>query len=140
MSTVKEISRSEEQAKAQFESIKEMVNALHDENEVNKVYCSKSIRNGKEDALQTILEDALSVEIRTEWYIPGNKPEPGEYTILLCTGGPACRIIGELNEYREPETARIEHQDWGTYWKEYIQDEEAQEILLKYARCFYFGE
>lgn len=119
-----------QQAKAQLESIKEMVKALDTEDgEV------------RENAEQAILEDALNVEVRTDWHTPGEKDtKPTEYNILLSWGGPACRIIGDLSEYGEPETARIEHQDWGTHWTEYPIDSEEEETILEYARCFYFGE
>jgi hypothetical protein len=125
--------RSEQQAEAQLESIREMVAALRkadsgDEYEIDA-------------ARSAIHEDALLVEIRSDWYSPGgNLQKPSEYKILLCTGGPACQIRGELSVYGEPETARIEHQDWGTRWTEYRISSEDEEILLEYARCFYFGD
>ena len=46
------------------------------------------------------------------------RPTPEEFEILLCTGGPACRIVGDLDESCQPSSARIEHQDWGTPWTE----------------------
>ena len=60
--------------------------------------------------------------------------------ILLCTGGPAVRIVGDLNEHGEPDTARIEYQDWFTYWERLPIKREQEDLLLDYARCFYFGE
>lgn len=89
-----------------------------------------------EDA-DTIHEDALSVQVRSGWVTVGEPLTPEEYEILLCTGGPACRIIGTLNDYGEPETARLQHQDWFTPWQDYTDAEE--EILLTYARHFYFS-
>ncbi len=86
------------------------------------------------------------MEVRSGWYAAG-MPDldafPAEYTILLCTGGPAVRIIGELDQYGEPETARLEHQDWGTPWTEYYADhmprDDQETALLTYARQFYYG-
>lgn len=93
----------------------------------------------EDDARQRINEDALSVQIRSGWYTPGETPEPEEFEILLSTGGPATRIIGELDESREPYRARLQCQDWFTPWTDvYIQD--ATDTLLDYARCFYYGE
>jgi hypothetical protein len=43
--------------------------------------------------------------------------KPSEFMILLCTGGPAVRIRGELDRYSEPEKPRIEYQDWFTPWQ-----------------------
>jgi len=62
-----------------------------------------------------------------------------EFTILLCTGGPAVRIIGELNEHQEPESARIEYQDWFTAWEDMPLTSEQQEKVLTYCRQFYFA-
>ena len=33
--------------------------------------------------------------------------------------GPHVRITGKLNQHGEPESARLEYQDWGTPWTEY---------------------
>ena len=120
---------AKDQAKAQFRSICEMVKALDTKDDYKR-----------EQAEQTIQEDALSVEVRSDWYQPGESAEPSEFMILLCTGGPACRIIGELDQYKQPSSARIEYQDWGTPWTEFRLDAEQEETLLTYCRQFWFGE
>lgn len=94
----------------------------------------------REDAIQRIYEDALSVEVRGDWHAPGDASEPSEFQILLCTGGPAVRIRGELGQYGEPCRAWLEYQDWFTPWTERVNQEGDQDALLTYARCFYFGE
>lgn len=95
----------------------------------------------REEAETRIQEDALSVEMRGAWYPYGTEPadaaRPLEFMILLATGGPAVRIMGELSN-GEPERAWLEVQDWGTPWTRYYGIE--QDTLLAYARCFYFGE
>lgn len=92
-----------------------------------------------DDAHQRVTEDALSVEVRNHWHTPGDDDtKPTDFRILLCTGGPAVQIRGELNEYGEPERAWLEYQDWGTPWTRYF--DASQDTLLQYARCFYFGE
>ena len=58
-----------------------------------------------------ISEMSLSVQIRASWHNPGDTGYPDEFTILLGTGGPAVRITGELNQYCEPVSAQLEHQD-----------------------------
>lgn len=102
---------------------------------------------GSDEARQAIEEDALSVQVRTGWHQPGTTREqtPEEFEILLCTGGPACRIVGTLDEYAHPETARLEVQDWFTPWTAMRPEVspgnyDSEPFLLAYARVFYFGE
>ena len=97
----------------------------------------------REDAEGRIQEDALSVEVRSEWlglsaYATDSKV-PGEYLILLTTGGPAVRIRGELDGDGEPSRAWLEVQDWFKPWTEYYRPG-LDETLLTYSRCFYFGQ
>lgn len=96
----------------------------------------------REDAEQTIHEDPLSVEVRSGWYTLDRDVDkkPAEYNILLTTGGPAARIIGDLDEYGQPESARFEYQDWFMPWTEVRLKQEDSAILLRYAQQFYFGE
>lgn len=133
-------SHSELQARAQFEDIAEKVAALSKARDVvaKTGECSESM----EEAEQAIQDDPLEVVVRSGWITPnviGGRVR-AEFKILLCTGGPAVQIIGELNEHCEPESARIEHQDWGTPWTEYRLTADEQETLLEYCRQFYFGE
>lgn len=116
---MKKDDRAFQQAKMQFESIEELIKELHGaEAEDNE--------EKRENVIQQIGEDPLEVGIISQYFI------------LLCTGGPAVRIIGELNEYNEPETARLQYQDWYTPWKEYPNTENMEEVLLDYANNFYF--
>jgi hypothetical protein len=145
MSTIEkdELADAKRQGQAQFDSIKEMVEDVERADSGDKVGFA-----AVEEARQRIHEDALSVEVRSGWYVPGVRDadtKPAEYQILLCTGGPACRIIGDLNEYGEPETARLEVQDWFQPWTSMHplvgpDDYDSEPIMLDYARCFYFGE
>ena len=125
--------RAKDQARAQLDSIREMVTALKDAEEAND-------DEAREEAEQTIQEDPLSVQVRSGWHMPGEKADNEEFEILLCTGGPAVRIIGELDEHNEPERAKIEFQDWFTSWMDYLLDSEEEEDVLTYCRSFYFGE
>jgi hypothetical protein len=93
------------------------------------------------EAHERIQEDALSVEVRSGWHEParcGDTFRPEDFKILLCTGGPAVQIRGELDEDGEPRRAWLEVQDWGKPWTQYFKAD--QDTLLAYARCFYFGE
>ena len=94
----------------------------------------------EDKARESIEEDPLSVETRSGWHAPGEHDEADEeYCILLCTGGPAVRIIGELDEDGEPTSARLQHQDWGTPWTEYITTGVDHQALLEYAAHFLGG-
>lgn len=87
-------------------------------------------------------EAPLSVEIRDGWREPGDGAslEPTEFRILLSTGGPALRIMGELN-HGEPSRCWLEHQDWGTPWARYFsRSAERASALLWFASLFYYGE
>jgi hypothetical protein len=88
-----------------------------------------------DEAREAIYEDPLSVEVRSGWVTPGSEMTPEYFQILLCTGGPAVRIMGELDQYGEPSRAWIEHQDSGTPWQEYHGDHDTG-ALLTYAAMF----
>lgn len=124
------------QGAAQYESIKEMVNEL-------RVARQEPDYDRYDEAVQRILEDALSVEIRSDWHTPGGESDIAEYRILLCWGGPAVQIVGSLDQNGEPESATLQVQDWFVPWTTFRGDDAfsvMQEYLLEYARCFYFGE
>jgi len=78
----------------------------------------------EDEAVQRIEEDPLDVCVRSE---------AEEYMILLCTGGPAVRITGNLSR-GEASSARLEYQDWYTPWTEYRETNEA--YLIRYADHF----
>lgn len=92
----------------------------------------------RDDAVVRILDDALSVEVRSGWTPCGDTLTAEEFCILIATGGPAVRIRGELDEHLELRRAWLEVQDWGTPWSQYF--DASQETLLTYARCFCYGE
>lgn len=94
----------------------------------------------RDDAEQRIQEDPLSVEVRSGWTSIGETLEPEEFNILLGTGGPAVRIMGELDANKQPRRAWIEAQDWGTAWTQYFGDAVSQDDLLTYCSQFFFGE
>lgn len=134
-----EIDHAREQAKAQLESITKMVAALEAAEPHGTQHASEE---AFEEAEQAIHDDPLEIAIRDDWYSPGasdTQQVATEFKILLCTGGPAVRIIGTLDRW-DPITASIEYQDWGTPWTEYRLTSDQEEIVLRYCRCFYFGE
>jgi hypothetical protein len=123
-----ENNRAEQQAASQLDSIREMVAALNSPDE-----------DTREDAMTSIQEDPLSVAVRSDWASTPSEFVAEEFQILLCTGGPAVRIIGELDR-GEPCTASLEYQDWFTSWEQLPITDDDERVLLDYSRCFYFGE
>lgn len=144
------------QADAQLVSIREMVAALIATEESDD-------DDARDDAVQAIYEDALSVEVRAGWMTvsayyqavqaTGLSQErvsredlepfkPVEFRILLCTGGPAVQIVGELSEHGEPvaEKIQLQGQDWLQPWQNAVISDEDRQILARYAQCFNFGE
>lgn len=95
-----------------------------------------------EEARDMIYEDALSVEVRNGWHVPGSEASrrADEYRICLTTGGPAVQITGDLDQWGEPVTAHLEVQDWFLPWTRFHQNESDTAALLAYAGCFYFGD
>lgn len=98
----------------------------------------------RDKAQERALEMALEICTRnTEWHAPGASLEitkDNEFMILLGTGGPACRIVGELDEHGSPEKALLEWQDWGTPWTEHPESREWSAELTEFAGLFYWGE
>lgn len=88
----------------------------------------------EDDARERIQEDALSVRIFGE-RIDGEW-QADRFELLLTTGGPAVRIMGELDANNEPDRAWLEVQDWGKPWTQYFLAD--QDTLLTYCRCFCF--
>lgn len=107
--------RAKLQAQSQYNSIIDMLNR----------YDKAEGKDDKQDEIRVeIEENVLSAEIIKN------------YQIMLCWGGPAVKIFGDLNEHNEPETAQLQYQDWFTGWIEYFETDEDK--LLDYARFFYF--
>jgi hypothetical protein len=96
----------------------------------------------QDEARTRIEEDALSVEVRGDWHSPGESDgsKATEFKILLCTGGPACQIIGELDDYGQPDSARLQFQDWFTSWEDLILTSDERAAVLTYCQVFYFEE
>lgn len=123
-----------EQAKSQLDYIQELVEKLRQLRRMDR---------DEETVIGQIQEHPLEVSVRSGWHQPGQphiNMTSSEYLILLCTGGPAVRIIGTLDEHMSPITARIEYQDWGTPWTNYMLTSDEEQAVLEYASVFYFGE
>lgn len=93
-----------------------------------------------DDARQAIMEDALGVEVKSDWHIPGGDSEPLEFRIVLCTGGPHVEIRGELDYYFEPSRAWLVYSDWFEGMTERVNDQGDMDALLAYANQFVFND
>jgi hypothetical protein len=156
--TDKTENHAQDQAAAQYESIVQMLAALtcdydrleelrdlEEGNHLDKGELEELAQledeagdcTDQDDALQRIMDDPLEVQVRSDWTTPGEELEANEFMILLCTGGPAVRIVGELNR-GEPCRAWMEYQDWGTPWTRYCGA--SSDTLCQYASNFSFGD
>ena len=95
--------------------------------------------NTKDAIEEMVLEDALEVKVKSDWHQLGEEAELGEYMILLCTGGPAVRIVGEL-ESDQPTSAKLQSQDWFTPWVDCPISDTDAEALIWYAERFYWEQ
>ncbi len=95
----------------------------------------------EEGAERAIDEDPLSIQVRGDWCSVGEEADTknGQFEILLTTGGPAARIMGELRD-GQPYRAWFEYQDWFKPWTEVWVDSADNAVMLEYAQRFYFGE
>lgn len=93
----------------------------------------------KDDAEQAIHDDPLDIEYRAGWYSAGqDMPEkPEEFRVLVTTGGPAVRIIGELDARGSIDRARLQVQDWGTTWTDFFSTD--QSVLIRYCEMIGVG-
>ncbi|MFH1031074.1 MAG: hypothetical protein V1767_00685 [Chloroflexota bacterium] len=96
-----------------------------------------SVKYHDEDQIrESINEDPLSIEFRGGWHTPGEITGDEEYKILLCTGGPAVQITGDLDN-GQAHNARLEYQDWFTPWTDYFEfKNDERDLLLQYAQQF----
>ena len=116
-----------DQAFAQLASIKEMLKAVENATD-----------DEREAAEQAIYDDPLAVDVRSGWVnVWTTEFEPVEYRILLCTGGPAVQLEGELDDRNQPYNVQLQHQDWFEPWQTVPLTAEDTETLLAYVRHFF---
>jgi len=132
--------RAAQQAGAQLASIQDLVACLEHAESCTDTACGADCPHELEDARHAIMDDPLSVEVRGEWHTPGalDGCAPYEYKILLCWGGPSAQLIGTLDDSNQPDSARLQYQDWFTEWTDYPLTKEEEQTILKYAQQFYF--
>ena len=118
---------SRHQAEVQLASIKEMLQAVEN-----------AADDEREAAEQAIYDDPLAVDVRSGWVnVWTTEFEPVEYRVLLCTGGPAVQLEGELDDRNQPYNVQLQHQDWFEPWQTVPLTAEDTETLLTYVRHFF---
>ena len=132
------MNEGQRQAAAQYASICRM---LADLDAAEDIADEDDARQRKVVQLHTqfsrIADHPLSVMVRSDWTQPGDSLDAAEFQILLCTGGPAVRIIGDLDQ-GVPCSARMEYRTWGTDWIQHFGALPA--VLCDYASHFFFGD
>jgi len=133
---------AENQARAQLDSILEMMKARDKASGTEqKVELEEGYPLDADEITECMQENALSVETRSGWTMHPHEMTPEEFRIVLCTGGPHVEIKGTLGEYSEPDSASLYFQDWGTPLTKYTNTTEEEDAdLLQYCTVFYFGE
>jgi hypothetical protein len=128
-----ELSHAEQNARAHVETICELF-ARHQEAMLTD---DREVEQVEEEAR----EQVLSVEVRTDWHAPSvQSGPPTEGCLLLTTGGPALRLLIELDDDAEPCSVTLEHQDWGTPWTALCLAEGEEQALEWFAGLFWFGQ
>jgi hypothetical protein len=87
----------------------------------------------EEEAREAIEQDPLSLQVRSGWVSPGEEMVAEEFELLLGTGGPAVRIVGDINQGCL-ERPRLQVQDWFKPWTEYFQAD--RDTLQAYCDVF----
>ena len=96
------------------------------------------LREAIEDELR---EEPLSVLVgHSGWVSPGSELVPNKFELMISTGGPAMRVVGEIL-YGSASDPVVEWQDWFKPWTEYNNEQEAlQEALEWFCNLFVFGD
>lgn len=85
-------------------------------------------------------DQVLSLEVRTGWHCPSDPPsQPEQGCLTLTTGGPALRVLIELDCDAEVLECQLQHQDWGTPWIELPLTEADDEALCWFAGLFTYA-
>ncbi len=110
-----------------------------DRDELDELEAAAGECKDRDDAERRIHDDPLSLQFRSGWCASREDMEPEEFELLLGTGGPAVRIIGEISN-GEPCNPQLQVQDWFKPWTDYNGDSDDDAALETYCRQFYFGE
>ena len=108
------------------------------ENLLNRFRNASALDKEYDEIYEAIIEFPLEILVRPDWHHIGGTSNFYEYKIILCTVGPACRIIGKFDS-RGPITAEIQYADWVTPWASIAISMKKEGILLEFA-SFFLGD
>ena len=124
-----------------LEELNGTIDDLTEAEELNELQAAAGDCTSEDEARERIMDNPLSLLVRSGWYTPGNAEDdemiPAEFELLLTTGGPAVRIVGEL-DYGQVKRPRLQVQDWYQSWTEYVPADKG--VLRKYCGVFYFDD
>jgi hypothetical protein len=128
-----ETNHAKDQARAQLDNIVKLIADLTDAEE------SRSWSD-YDAATEAIQDDALEIQVRSGWTNLGEKLKREEFYILLCTGGPAVRILGSFDRFNSLTDCKLQYQDWGTGWINfYDTTTEEDDAIEQYCSHFFPG-
>ena len=137
-----DIERARQQAAIQLVSIADMVACLDHAESCSDTACGADCPHDADEAREAIRDDALSVDVRTDWHRVGavEAAKPTHYRILVCWGRPAVQLVGSLDQYNQPDSAALQYQDLFAPWMDYPLAKEEEQTLITYARQFSFDQ
>lgn len=77
------------------------------------------IREEGGDPFEEFGDPLLELKFGAVFHAGDTDRQPQRFWALIGTGGPAMRIVGEINQFGEPEECRLEVQDWGQPWTDF---------------------
>ena len=92
-----------------------------------------------ESIVDELREQPASIQVRSGWHDNPSDLKPEEFKIELSGGGPATRIIGELDNDGEVYSVQPQHQNWGTPWTDLVLDDQQTIAVKWFASLFYYG-
>jgi len=93
-----------------------------------------------DNIVDQLREQPASIQVRSGWHDNPSDLKPEEFKIELSGGGPATRIIGELDNNGEVYSVQPQHQNWGTPWTDLVLDDQQTIAVKWFASLFYYGE
>lgn len=127
------MTRARDQAKAHLEHITTLIQRLRDAQDAGD--------KAAEDAARAEIEKLpREILVLFGWRrLDEDIGPPREYQILLATSGPVVRIVGTLDCWGYPISAVLEYTNWDKPWTKYPADAAEEQVLLEFARQFYYG-